>query len=367
MKTLKLPIADRNVVNLAIVASILLVTWQLCHFGLYAQIYSGRNASSESQATFDPCRHVSGLEDVLVVMKTGATETESKLPVHFNTTLLCVPHWVVYSDFDERVEHHDVYNALDLVDDQIKMTHPDFDLYNRLQHEGKAAINQSELDSWSRAANTPAGTLDNPAWRLDKWKFLPLVDKALDYRPNATWFVFLEADTYISWPALVAWLSHFDKTKPFYLGNQMEIGNIIFGHGGSGFILSGPAMRMAQKQHAEKSQEYDALTSEHWAGDCVLGKVLADAGVNLAWSWPNLVGDFAKIDYAAEAYDKRLGCYHSVSHHHLSPEEIRDLWEFEQSWYHKVRSLTPIHGPWLRCLEKPTITAQRFVRKLRNA
>ncbi|XPS79884.1 hypothetical protein M3J09_011854 [Ascochyta lentis] len=51
-------------------------------------------------------------DDVLVVLRTGATESREKLPVHFRTTLRCVPHFVVFSDLDETVEGHEVHDVL---------------------------------------------------------------------------------------------------------------------------------------------------------------------------------------------------------------------------------------------------------------
>ena len=45
--------------------------------------------------------------DILVVLRTGATESLEKVPVHFRTTLRCVPHFVIHSDLDEEIEGHD--------------------------------------------------------------------------------------------------------------------------------------------------------------------------------------------------------------------------------------------------------------------
>src|ERR1700712_5059273 len=50
-------------------------------------------------------------DDILVVLRTGATESLEKVPVHFRTTLQCVPHVVVYSDMDEEIEGHAVHDV----------------------------------------------------------------------------------------------------------------------------------------------------------------------------------------------------------------------------------------------------------------
>lgn len=152
--------------------------------------------------------------DVLLVMKTGATEAHAKLPIHFNTTLRCVPHYVLFSDVDEEIDGHHVHDTLDSVTESVKTANADdFALY-RLQHElhaqgvnlGKIIANSSEMRS--------------KAWVLDKWKFLPLMEKALAAAPgpHTKWFVFVEADTAFVWSNLLRWLKWFDPEKPWYIG-----------------------------------------------------------------------------------------------------------------------------------------------------
>jgi hypothetical protein len=88
-----------------------------------------------------------------------------------------------------------------------------------------------------------ARSLGNPGWKLDKFKFLPMVYKALRQMPQAKWVVFVELDTYPMWSNLLDYLSKFDANTPHYIGKQMFIGDVLFAHGGSGFALSAPAMR----------------------------------------------------------------------------------------------------------------------------
>jgi hypothetical protein len=38
------------------------------------------------------------MDDILLVMKTGATEALQKLPIHLLTTLKCVPEFLLFSD-----------------------------------------------------------------------------------------------------------------------------------------------------------------------------------------------------------------------------------------------------------------------------
>ncbi|EMR70856.1 hypothetical protein UCREL1_2106 [Eutypa lata UCREL1] len=278
---------------------------------------------------------LSGLEDVLVVLKTGANEAPEKLPASFASTLRCAPNYVIYSDFEETIDGHPVHNALDKVNPEIVATHPEFEYYRLLQEHGRDAFTEAQLAEWSSAANTINGR-DSPGWRLDKWKFLPMAEKALKQRPETKWFVFIEADTYIIWKNIIKWLSYFNPSKLYYMGLQMSVGNIIFAYGGAGFILSKPALEALVEHRSSSLEYYDNFTANHWAGDCVMGKALKDAGVPLFWSWPTLISENpAAMNFEDEfggMKTKRLWCHYAATYHHLSPEEVLGLSDFEEEW-----------------------------------
>ncbi|KAL2002730.1 hypothetical protein VTN02DRAFT_6113 [Thermoascus thermophilus] len=288
-------------------------------------------APNHSHVGHPDCRPVPGMEDVLVVIKTGVTEALDKVPVHYRTTLRCVPHYVIFSDFEEQIAGVRAHDVLRNVSREIKQTNPDFDIYNRLREHGRAGLQDSDrIDE----ANSPSGKLNNPGWKLDKWKFLPMVDEALRSRPDAKWYFFMEADTYPFWPNLMAWLARFDAEKPLYIGSQMQIGDVTFAYGGAGIILSNPAMRLVSAYRAAHLAEIDELTAAHWAGDCVLGKVLHDAGVSLLWAWPMMqTSTIWGIDFFADAYGRQAWCYPAVSFHHMTPADIELLWQFDQQWF----------------------------------
>lgn len=280
------------------------------------------------------CAQLDGIEDIFVVLKTGANEAREKLPVHFATTLQCIPNYAVYSDLEETVAGHRIRDALDEVDPEIVASHPDFVYYQSLKDGGRAAFSAQEVEEWNHAQNTMFGR-DSPGWRLDKWKFLPLAEKALKQKSDAKWYVFMETDTYIVWSQMLLWLSHFWEEYPYYMGVQMQIGDDLFAYGGAGFVLSNTALRMVVKQYKLKKKYYDAITSDHWAGDCVLGMVAADANVQLQWSWPNLYGEKPnsmnfKDDFAGD--EGHLWCHYVASYHHMTPADMLQFNEFETSW-----------------------------------
>lgn len=280
------------------------------------------------------CNYIHGMEDILVVMKTGVTEVREKVPVHINTTLKCVPHYVIFSDYEEEIAGVRTYDVLRSVSNETKQANLDFGIYNRLHDQGREGLLAAD---WRDEANGPFGKPGNPGWKLDKWKFVPMMNEALQVRPNAKWYVFIEADSYMVWPNLVAWLSRLDHKKPYYLGAPMQIGNILFAYGGSGIILSNPAMQMVSKHRAGQSTELEKFTADNWAGDCVLGKVLHDAGVRLLWSWPMLqTARVWELDHFAEGYGRKPWCYPAISYHHMDTQDIEVMWHFDQEWFGDV-------------------------------
>ncbi|KAF3401393.1 hypothetical protein DPV78_005689 [Talaromyces pinophilus] len=275
---------------------------------------------------------IPGMDDILVVLKTGVTESLTKVPIHLETTLASVPHFVVFSDYEEEISGIQTHDVLRRLDESVKRNIPEFELYNRIRDHGREALTPADYGDDS---NGPFGRQNNPGWRLDKWKFLPMIPAALDHKPDAKWFVFMEADSYFLWPNLVTWLSQLDHEQDWYLGYPMQIGDTIFAYGGSGFVISNPVMRKMVQYLDEKPQtEINDYTATQWAGDCVLGKVFGDAGVGLNWSWPMLQDTKPwEVDYFAAVGDKRAWCFPVVSYHHMQPDDIQTLYAFDKEWF----------------------------------
>ncbi|RAL04526.1 uncharacterized protein BO80DRAFT_202418 [Aspergillus ibericus CBS 121593] len=294
-------------------------------------LYHHRTPSSPPLQAIPPdCPSHPDLSDILVILKTGVTESRDKVPIHLTTTLRCIPNHALFSDYIEplspSISTHDVLASLSPA---LIATHPDFDLYRRVQAHGPTALTPADLNP---DINTPIGKPNNPGWKLDKWKFLPMLDEALALKPDAKWYVFMEADTYILWDNLLAWLRRLNPKDAIYLGNQMQIVDAIFAHGGSGFILSRPAVVKAVEHRKRSRDGWERAVGEHWAGDCMLGILLQDVGIELTWGWPMLqIAPPGEMDYFDLGYERRPWCYPAVSFHHLDGDGIRELDAMERT------------------------------------
>lgn len=274
--------------------------------------------------------------------------------MHFSTTLRCVPRYSVYSDYAETIDGRAISDALKNVD--LKATgRVNVDFYDRVQHGGgRDALSQEELEAWSGAAAQDGGSgsgggvdnggkkaqkllaklkQDNPGRRLDKWKMVPAVDKALRTAPDAKWFVFVEPDTYVLWPNLVEWLQLFDAGAPWYLGEPEQVEADVFAYGGAGVVLSAEAARRVSAFYRENVDRVQQITTSRPNGAAALGRVLREVGVPLTWSWPSLQSSSpSQLDWGEERHEfGRLWCHRAISYHGLSTDEIEYLYAAEQS------------------------------------
>lgn len=211
------------------------------------------------------CAALQGLGNIFVIIRTGFNEAHQKLLPLLNTTVPCLPHYGIWSDLEETYAGQHIGNALDEIDPDLVASHPDFEYYRRLQEKGRDGFSVEEMASWKHAPNTGHGR-DTPAWKLDKWKFLPLAKKAYSQHPTSPWYMFIECDTYVFWDTLLAWLAHFDHTQPFYIGRQMHLGANLFAYGGAGILISNPAMRILVEKYTSNTEFYNNFTISEWAG-----------------------------------------------------------------------------------------------------
>lgn len=214
--------------------------------------------SKISQADRDPiCAGFPDTSRILLVMKTGATESYDKLPVQIMTALKCLPDFLLFSDLDQHIGGYHVRDSLETVLEEAKENNADFDLY-RLQQQ--CAVDQDNCVKSIEGADT-AG------WHLDKYKNIHMAEKAYRLRPDYDWYVFVDADTYVSWPNLVYSLGKLDPSEEKYLGVVTLIGSMTFGHGGSGYIVSQAAMKNFVGKNPGVANKYDVETQYNCCGD----------------------------------------------------------------------------------------------------
>ncbi|MBE7180888.1 MAG: hypothetical protein INR71_06720, partial [Terriglobus roseus] len=145
-------------------------------------------------------------ERVQIVVKVGAPEVRTKLATQLATNTACVEDLLVFSDYDEEYGSVKIHDALANLPRSYWHNNSDYDIYLA-----------------NRAANDAGRPLGRSAdgWKLDKYKFMPMMDLTYELRPGKEWYVFVEADTYVFWDNLFRFLSHHDATKALYMGSPI--------------------------------------------------------------------------------------------------------------------------------------------------
>lgn len=259
--------------------------------------------------------------DILLVVKTGATESYDKLPTQLLTNLQCADDFLIFSDLEQQIGRYKIYDVLDKVNDTIKES-DHFELY-RAQKE----YQKDHLDIHGLKDDL-SGSLHEHGWTLDKYKFLHMLIDTYHMRSDKKWYVFIETDTYVVWSNLLQWIDqHLDASKALYLGSPAALGSQVFAHGGSGYILSGVAMHDFIGRNPEMVEEFDATVKDSCCGDAHLAKFLEEKGnIKVKGVWPMINGEKPNtLPFGTQHW-----CHPVMTMHHMTPEEVSTFWQYEQ-------------------------------------
>ncbi|KAL2866467.1 glycosyltransferase family 31 protein [Aspergillus lucknowensis] len=262
------------------------------------------------------CQAFSDPGNVVFVIKTGATEVYEKLPTQLLTTLGCVQDFLLFSDLDERIGPYRLRDTLAGFNETLKETLPDFELY-RMQHE------------FRRTGQDMASLKGEKAWKLDKYKFLHLVEQAWLERPGRDWYFFIETDTYVVWTNLILWLQRVSPpTNPLYLGSVAYFMNDPFAHGGSGIVISGKLLEQFIGSEPGLAGRYDDAFEQNCCGDSVLANTIRkELDIQVQNMWPQINGEKP----TTLSFGPMQWCQPVVTMHHLHPRERTAIFDFEQA------------------------------------
>ncbi|KAJ6782732.1 hypothetical protein PWT90_08989 [Aphanocladium album] len=264
----------------------------------------------------EPCQNFPSTDDIMVVMKTGATESFEKMPTQLLTSLQCIPDFLLFSDLEQQIGKYHIYNVLDQVEDILTSDRAEFLLY---QAQQDCPISQKECTT-----GMPGG------WDLDKYKFMNMVLRTWEMRPGRKWYVFVEADTYIVWSNLISWLNtRMDASEDIYVGGIAFLNNLPFAHGGTGYAISGVLLRrLATKVRDMPATELNQMAMDTCCGDALLADVIDKyQEVSVQRASPMFNGEkpntlpFGPSDW----------CQPLFTMHHMNSEEISAVWQYEQT------------------------------------
>jgi len=215
----------------------------------------------------DPlCEGFPDIGNIAVIMKTGASESFGKIPTQLLTTMRCVPELLIFSDKEETIAGVKIRNALDNMLPEAQKNNGEFDLY-RAQRD--CLVDQEHCTKHIKNKG-------DAGWNLDKYKNIHMAEKTWKLRPGRDWYFFIDADTYVLWNTLVLWLQKLDPARKHYLGNIALIQDFAFAHGGSGYLLSRPALAELVAKNPGVAHEYDVLMKDVCCGDYMFSRAMKE-------------------------------------------------------------------------------------------
>ncbi|KAF8849292.1 hypothetical protein BDZ45DRAFT_752938 [Acephala macrosclerotiorum] len=263
-------------------------------------------------------------QGIVIIFKTGAQEV-SHLAIQVGTTLryLSSNDILFFSDQQGSIGPFLINDALRNVNQSLKNDHPDFEIYRKIKEYQSTGQDIEELQEDKTKGNSRSG------WKLDKYKFIHMIEESFEMRPDAKWYVFIETDSYVFWDNLAEWLKRFDSAKPWYIGSRVEHGGVQFAHGGSGYILSNAAMNklLGPDQPQGLAASWDARMKDTPYGDKAVGIALKEKGVLLSVAHPMMNG------YKPSTFTygpKNHWCQPVVTMHHIMPHEVSNVWRYER-------------------------------------
>lgn len=265
--------------------------------------------------------------EVALLLKTGASLVWKRLPIHLLTSLaperIAPENTIIYSDVPDVIGSHQLVDVLANTTSRAVLESPDFQPY-LLQEDFDAKQGWIEGDI--------AGPIGG--WKLDKYKFLPLINHAGHSQPDAKWYIYMEDDAFIFLPNLLHHLATFDWKDAWYIGSLAVKHGEIFAHGGAGFALSRGAWEKTFGTHSDIIEKYENFTEAHGCGDHVLGHVLKDYGVPFGETHEaeQFTFGFNPESYWNMWYGQANWCKPIFSMHHMHLKDISRSYNMEKAW-----------------------------------
>ena len=271
-------------------------------------------------------------DDIVLMFKTGATVLWKRVPIHLVTSLssnrIQPENVLLYSDSSETIGPWEFIDVLANASDKARHSKT-FQPYLQ-QEDFESRQNYADL---SNVPGDGAGLVGG--WKLDKWKFLPIVQHAGRNKPNAKWYIFMEDESYIFLPNLLRHLEQFNHQDPWYIGQLTWKYGDYFAHGGSGFALSRGAWEQSFGKDPEIIEKFEAFTEAHGCGDHILGHVLQEYGVKFGENTTD--NDRYRYGFNSEShwstwYEPANWCKPVYSWHHTHGKDVARFYSLEQSW-----------------------------------
>lgn len=267
----------------------------------------------------NPCPNNNLASNIVVAVKTGASEASGKIPTLMQTSLRCAKNVFFFSDLEQDIGPYHMHDALLNVSPEVKKLDGAFDFYRQQQ---EAWRQDGNVGSTREMTSSPE---NNPAWTLDKYKNTHILEMLWEFAPEKEWYIVIDADTYIIWSNLLRWLPSLDSAKKMFLGSVAFLGSTGFAHGGSGTVFSRSLMYDYAATHNGTAARMDSKIQASCCGDVMVSEVLKEYGNDLVNIQPEISGQKpGTIPYLTDYW-----CQATLTMHHFNAGDMKEFHQFE--------------------------------------
>lgn len=273
------------------------------------------------------------------VLKMGHNEKRDRVEAQLESVSACIDDLLVVSDAEETLYGHEVIDVIAELPAAYHFENDHFVNYTKIHNQ----YQKNDREPTTNPNEEAPPTLDG--WLLDKYKFLPMIERAWLLRPNKRWYFFYETDTYVVWDNVFRFLGNLDHDQPLYMGSPSP-GRLAtpgkpesltyFANGGPGFVLSRAAVKQLLARQSGRDGDFlEASLSRRWmdllrvdpCGDSVLGWALHNVGIHLSGYFPL----FNPHPLHGVPFDEGHWCQPVLTMHKTKIEDMRPLWRWEHS------------------------------------
>jgi hypothetical protein len=164
---------------------------------------------------------------------------------------------------------------------------------------------------------------------LKKYKILQAMASAWEYRPDRSWYAFVDDDTYVDRVNTLDWLAQYNPKTKWFFGNPAVSGVPDgFAAGGSSFILSSGAMKELFKERKDLIKNWEPHIESHSSAfELVFSVLQAELNLSLTGIWPGVSG----ADPSSVPFSPAIWCERVLMMHHVPPDIASDLFLLQKN------------------------------------
>jgi hypothetical protein len=164
---------------------------------------------------------------------------------------------------------------------------------------------------------------------LNKYKILQAMSRAWEYRPDRSWYAFVEDDTFVDRVNTLDWLAQYNPKTKWFFGNPAVSGVPDgFAAGGNSFILSSGAMNALFKERKNVIQNWaNHIESHSSAFDLVFSVLQAELNLSLTGVWPGISG----LEPSSAPFSPTVWCERVLMMHHVPHDIQSDLYLLQKN------------------------------------